>query len=138
MAENIILEGETGGRDENLICTATVPYLAKSFGEVLTVGGGDFNGLMESGRSWQAVNDGSGSYIVTINYKGYTKEEEPEPEDTEQWNLGFDFSEEPLESHPNLKEIKAAYGGYYEEPGGPLKFPEFMPKRSMALISWEK
>ena len=50
--------------------------------------------------------------------------------DTEQWNLGFDFSEEPIESHPKLKEIKAAFGGYYEEPGGPLKFPEFMPKDS--------
>lgn len=130
MAGDIILEGETGGRDENLICTATVPYLARSFAEVLTVGGGDFHGLRESTRAWQALNDGSGSYIVTVTYKGYTKDEEPDPENTEQWNLSFDFSEEPIESHPNLKAIKATYGGYYEEPGGPLKFPEFMPKAS--------
>ena len=79
-------------------------------------------------------------WIVTVTYKGYAGDEEPEPAETEQWNLGFDFSEEPLESHPNLKEIKATYGGYYEEPGGPLKFPEFMPKESkgkvMTLAKW--
>lgn len=87
-------------------------------------------GLVENGRTWQALNDGTDGWIVTVSYKGYTEDEEPAPEDTEQWNLGFDFSEEPIESHPKLKEIKAAFGGYYEEPGGPLKFPEFMPKDS--------
>lgn len=130
MAENTILEGASGGRDENMISSFAVSYHAKSIGEVTTVGHARFHGLVEQGRTWQALNDGTDGWIVTVTYKGYAGDEEPAPEETEQWNLGFDFSEEPLESHPNLKEIKAAYGGYYEEPGGPLKFPEFMPKEA--------
>ena len=130
MASEVILEGASGGRDENMISTFSVSYFAKSLSEVTTVGSGNYYGLVENGRTWQALNDGTDGWIVTVNYKGYTEDEEPAPEDTEQWNLGFDFSEEPIESHPKLKEIKAAFGGYYEEPGGPLKFPEFMPKEA--------
>ena len=127
MATEIILEGASGSRDENRICTFTVPYHATGISEILTVGGSSFEGLIESGRSWQAINDGSDGWIVTVTYKGYAGDE-PDPADTEQWNLDFDFSEEPIETHPNLKEIKAAYGGYFPEPGENLKFPEFMPK----------
>jgi hypothetical protein len=130
MANNTILEGASGGRDENMISSFSVSYYAPSIGEVTTVGEVRFQGLVEHGRSWQALNDGTDGWIVTVSYKGYTEDEEPAPEDTEQWNLNFDFSEEPIESHPNLKAIKEAFGGYYEEPGGPLKFPEFMPKES--------
>jgi hypothetical protein len=130
MPNNTILEGASGGRDENMISSFSVSYHAKSIGEVTTVGESRFQGLVEQGRTWQALNDGTDGWIVTVNYKGYTEDKEPDPADTEQWNLGFDFSEEPIESHPNLKAIKDTYGGYYEEPGGPLKFPEFMPKES--------
>lgn len=130
MAENTILEGATGSRDENMISSFAVSYHAKSIREVATVGHRRFNGLVEHDRSWQALNDGTDGWIVTVNYKGYLDDEEPEPADTEQWSLTFDFSEEPIESHPNLKAIKEAYGGYYEEPGGPLKFSEFMPKET--------
>jgi len=130
MANHTILEGASGGRDENMISSFAVSYHAKSIGEVTTIGQSHFHGLVEHGRTWQALNDGTDSWIVTVSYKGYTEDNEPTEEDTEQWSMNFDFSEEPIESHPKLKEIKAAYGGYYEEPGGPLKFPEFMPKDS--------
>jgi hypothetical protein len=130
MPNNTILEGASGGRDENMISSFSVSYHAKSISEVTTVGESRFQGLVEQGRTWQALNDGTDGWIVTVNYKGYTEDKEPDPSETEQWNLGFDFSEEPIESHPNLKAIKETYGGYYEEPGGPLKFPEFMPKES--------
>ena len=69
---DIILEGASGGRDDNRVCSFTVPYLAKNIGELLTVGKGPYHGLMETGRSWQAIDDGSGGYIVTVQYKGYT------------------------------------------------------------------
>lgn len=128
MANDVILEGASGGRDENMISTFSVSYLAKGLNEVTTVGTTNFYGLVEEGRTWAATNDGTDSYIVTVSYKGYTEDEEPDPKDTEQWNLGFDFSEEPIESHPKLKGIKLAFGGYYDEPGGSIKFPEFMPK----------
>jgi hypothetical protein len=125
---DIILEGETGGRDENRVCSVTVPYLAKSLGDVLTVGGKEYQGLRETSRAWQAFNDGSGGYIVTVEYKGYSNDDpSPEPEETEQWSIDFDFSEESLESHPKWQEIKKKYGGYQEEAGGPVKFPETMP-----------
>jgi len=130
MPNNTILEGASGGRDENMISSFSVSYHAKSIGEITTVGESSFQGLVEQGRTWQALNDGTDGWVVTVNYKGYTEDKEPDPAETEQWNLGFDFSEEPIESHPNLKAIKVTYGGYYEEPGGPLKFPEFMPKES--------
>jgi len=125
---DIILEGASGGRDDNRVCSFTVPYLAKNIGELLTVGGGAYHGLMETGRAWQAIDDGSGGYIVTVQYKGYTEDEEPDPEETEQWSLDFDFAEEPIESHPKIADIKAKYGAYYEESGGPLRFSETMPK----------
>jgi hypothetical protein len=125
----IILEGAAGGRDENQISTCTVPYLARTAAEIGTVGRGSYMGLVESTRSWQAINDGSDGYIVNVTYKGYLEdEEEPQPEDTEQWSLNFDFSEEPIESHPKFADIRKRYGGYREDAAGPILFPEVMPQ----------
>jgi hypothetical protein len=57
MAENTILEGASGGRDENMISSFAVSYHAKSIAEVTTVGHARFHGLVEQGRTWQALND---------------------------------------------------------------------------------
>ena len=51
MAENTILEGASGGRDENMISSFAVSYHAKSIGEVTTVGHARFHGLVEQGRT---------------------------------------------------------------------------------------
>lgn len=130
MSTEIKLEGAAGSRDENKITTFTVPYYVESFDEVTTVGKDVSNGLAESTRSWQAWNDGADGWVVTVVYKGHLSEDDEaeDPENTEQWSMDFDFSEEPLQAHPNYEEIKAAYGGYVEE--GDLKFSEFIPNNA--------
>ena len=138
MSEAQILEGATGGRDENKIATFSVPYFVRTAAEIATVGRQDYAGLQESSRTWQAWNADADGYIVTVVYKGHLEGDPAttEPKDTEQWSLDFDFSEEPLESHPKLKDIKAAYGGYIDE--NELKFPEIIPmgpKQSSGLSS---
>jgi len=130
MSTEIKLEGAAGSRDENKITTFTVPYYVESFGEVTTVGKDVSNGLAESTRSWQAWNAGADGWVVTVVYKGHLSEDDEaeEPENTEQWSMDFDFSEEPLQAHPNYSAITAAYGGFVEE--GDLKFPEFIPNNA--------
>ena len=132
MSTEIKLEGAAGSRDENKITTFTVPYYVESFAEVTTVGKDVDNGLVESTRSWQAWNAGEDGWVVTVVYKGHLQgdEDAQDPKETEQWSMDFDFSEEPLQSHPAIKEIKTAYGGYTED--NELKFPEFMPSNTKA------
>jgi hypothetical protein len=113
-----MLEGATGGRDENGIITHTISWVASDITEVLTVGKkvgktpdgkASYFGLAETNRTWTATNDDTGSYIVTVTYKGYFEDDEPVPEDTEQWSMVFDYSEEPIETHPFWAKIKTAY-----------------------------
>lgn len=109
---DIVLEGATGGRDENLICTMQIPFSAASLADVLTVGGPVYHGLVESARSWTALNDDTGGYVVTVTYKGYLDEgEEPTEEDSEQWSMDFDYSEEPLQTHKIYQDLVKNYGG---------------------------
>jgi len=130
MSDPTKTEGAVGSRDENKISTFSVPYYVTTFKEVITVGKGNVNGLVESTRSWQAWNDGTDGWIVTVVYKGHMDEDSQteDPAETEQWNMDFDFAEEPLESHPKLQTIKDAYGGYLDE--NELKFPELLPNNS--------
>ena len=134
-ATSIKLEGAAGSTDENKITTFTVPYFAATEAELTSVGDKEFNGLKETGRSWQAWNAGDDGYVVTVTYKGHLGSGgggggggEVEAEETEQWSMDFDFSEEPLQAHPNYSAITAAYGGFVEE--GDLKFPEFIPNNA--------
>lgn len=119
-----MLEGATGGRDENGIITHTISWVASDITKVLEVGRklgktpdlkAKYLGLEETNRTWTATNDDTGSYIVTVTYKGYLEGEEPEPEDTEQWSMVFDYSEEPIETHPYWEKIKTTY---YAQPNG--------------------
>ncbi len=134
MSTEIKLEGAAGSRDENKITTFTVPYYVESFAEVTTVGKVVHNGLGESTRSWQAWNAGEDGWVVTVVYKGHLQgdvdADADYPEKTEQWSMDFDFSEEPLQSHPDIEEIKTDYGGYTLD--NELRFPEFMPSNNKA------
>ena len=128
--QGIILEGLQGQRDENKIDSVVVQYYAVGHDQLYQVGKDDYRGLKESSRSWQAFNGGADDqYIVSVTYKGYSDDaEEPEESDTEVWNVDFDFSEEPILSHPKIKEIRARYGGFMQD--DELKFPETMPAAS--------
>lgn len=132
MSQSTIIEGAAGGRDENKISSFTVPYFVTSAAEIVTVGAGSYLGLKESGRTWEAWNDGSDGWKVRVSYKGHMEGDESavDPSETEQWDIDFDFAEEPLESHPDLRLILDTYGGYIDE--GEAKFPEIMPTGTKA------
>lgn len=121
------MEGATGGRDDNKISTFSVPYFVTSSEEIPRVGSGNYLGLKETGRTWEAWNDGTDGWKVTVQYKGHMDGDESavDPRETEQWDIDFDFSEEPLESHPDLRLIIDTYGGYIED--NEVKFPQRMP-----------
>ena len=132
MSEPIKMEGAGGGRHDNKISTFSVPYFVTSAAEITTVGSGNYLGLKETGRTWEAWNDGTDGWKVIVQYKGHMEGDDSavDPTETEQWNIDFDFSEEPLESHPDLRLILDTYGGYIED--GEVKFPELMPAGTKA------
>lgn len=129
MADAFQTLGSSGGTDENLVSTAEIPYYVDNIDAVWTVGDFPVYGLSPTGRSWNQIENGK--YKVTVTYQGYVDGEEPdELEETEKWSLDFDFSEEPIESHVNLAEIKKVYGGQMVE--DKLVFKEILPKGSSA------
>lgn len=123
----IRLEGLQGQRDEQKISTVSVQYFAKGYAEAFSVGGDGYRGLQETSRSWQAWDAGADDeFIVTVQYKGYSDDQdEPEEKETEQWSINFEFTEERLQTHPDIKNIKEKYGG--TEIDGELSFPESLP-----------
>lgn len=131
---DLVLDGETGSRDENKISTVNAVFSAASFKDVLSVGGDKYHGLVESGRSWTALNDNTGGFTVVVTYKGYLSPDggeggEPTEVETEQWSADFDYSEEPIEAHPKFERIKKVYNGV-KRPDGTYQFSEVMPKDS--------
>jgi hypothetical protein len=108
-------------------------FSASAFDNVLTVGGDVFRGLKDSGRSWAALNDGTGSYTVTVTYKGYLAGSgggpggEPTEEETQQFSCDFDYSEEPIEAHPKFERIKKVYAAY-KRADDTYAFEELLPK----------
>lgn len=120
MADEPFLNGQ-GGLDELGIASVAVDYRTKDFPKVWTIGEGEFNGLHErqGGRTW--VQDSGGNWRVTVIYEGLVKET-----GLETFEVLPTRSEEPIESHPYLQELKDKYGGYLDSEGK-LKFPEFLP-----------
>ena len=124
--------GKSGGTDENGLSRITVPWYVQELSQVWTVGNETIQGLPPRSRSFTQLGDGS--YKVNVVHEGYSEEDQEEgntgEEATTTWNLDFDFSEEPIESHHNLEEIKQTYGGTVQE--GKVSFPEKLPQNSQS------
>jgi hypothetical protein len=70
----------------------------------------------------------AGGYDVTLGYEGLNSE----PTVAEQEEFDGSFREEPIESHPLIREIIAYYGGTVDEDSGRIVFPQTMPTRPKA------
>lgn len=125
MGDQIKTLGQSGGVDRNRVASMRVPWYVDTFADVWTVGSDPISGLPAVERSWAQMENGK--WKVTVTHEGYADGTEPESiEETEQWSVDFDFSEEPIESHHNLDEIKKTYGGVIVD--GKVSFPEKRPK----------
>jgi hypothetical protein len=116
----VALDGTNIVLDENNIVTLTVRYLRKetelsTTPEKFTAFGG-FGPFHLDSFTCEAMNDSSSSYIVTATYKSlYTVKKAGEGGNASEYgvveSMDYDFSEEPLEAHPNIVNIARKYGG---------------------------
>lgn len=118
-ADNIVLLGRNGKRDETGLISYEVPVLARSEAEVLQVGPSRPFGLDEVDRTFKRI-DGTDFFEVKVSYEGL-----PEGVDEGDEEIDFDpsFSEEPIASHPKWLDLKKRYGGEIED-NGKVKWPE--------------
>jgi hypothetical protein len=129
-----ILDGETLTVDENNIVTYTVRYLIektslpnkipKQISEV-----GTFSDFVLDSWSAEALNDSTKNFVVTANYKTLDQTKKDGDFDGEFGvveSMDYDFSEEPLEAHPNIKVIAKKYGGV-PQGDGTYYFPSVKP-----------
>ena len=130
------LDGEHLTIDENNIATLTVRYLHLASDILQTTktinnhpcGIGEFQlDTLDS----EALNDGSKKYITTAVYKALDEtQRDPRASIGDEFgvveSIDYDFSEEPLETHPNIVAIAKKYGGV-PRPDGTYDFPQTTP-----------
>ncbi|MCP4444924.1 MAG: hypothetical protein GY872_07475 [Roseibacillus sp.] len=130
MADSFKTIGKSGGTDENGLSRITVPWYVDSIDQVWSVGRDAVEGLPAMSRTFTQL--GNGHFKVNVTHEGYSDDDKEEgntgEEATTTWNVDFDFSEEPIEAHHNLEEIKKRYGGTVVE--GKVEFPEKLPTNS--------
>jgi hypothetical protein len=128
------LDGETLTVDENNIVTLTVRFL-KSEGQIINTlkkipSWNSFGPFDLDSYSAEALNDSSKKFIVTAVYKTLdltTREGDLNDEYGIVENMDYDYSEEPLEAHPNIVAIAKKYGGV-PRPDGTYDFPAKIPQ----------
>lgn len=113
--------GLTAGRDERGLISLALPWNCATLEETMTVGSGAPFGLPEVRRAVSQLEDGS--FQVTITFEGTEGGADGSDETFE-----FDsmFREEPIESHPNIDQLKSTYGGTVNSDGR-IVFPEKLP-----------
>ena len=115
-------QGLRGSRDERGLISLTIPWIVGSLEEVLSVGGGEVLGLVETKRDWN--DHDAGKFLVNITYEGG----QGDSGQADTYEFDSSFGEEPIESHPAIEAIKAAYGGSVGA-DGKITFPETMPSK---------
>ena len=133
MAEQKTFEllGASGGRDENGICSVSVPYYAETFADVFSVGAASYGGLPQVSRTFQANPDGT--FTVHVTYSGTNDPASLPGRDKPTYSLQSTFEEEAIEAHPRINEIVATYGGTWSD--GKVTFPSKMPLDTSAKDS---
>jgi hypothetical protein len=112
--------GLTGSRDERGLVSLSIPWNCLTLNETLRVGDANPFGLPEVGRTITQLDDAS--FQVTITFEGT---EAPEGQ-TDSFEFDSSFREEPIESHPEIDQIKERYGGTLNSEGR-ITFPEKLP-----------
>src|ERR1700760_4110777 len=124
MAKSFAMLGARGGRDKKGVVTLTVPYFVQLLQDCLTVGASPpFEGLIETDRTWDQMEDAN--YQVTVTYQG-AQGDSPERLTKEQIEFDGSFGEEPIETHPDIEELKQEYGGVVGEDKR-ITFPQYLP-----------
>jgi hypothetical protein len=127
------LDGKTLTNDENNIVTLTVRVLKtegtiKGLDTTISAFAG-FSDFKLDSYSAEALNDSSSHYIVTAIYKALD-ETLKDGDNTGEYgtveSMDYDFSEEPLEAHPNIKVLAKKYGGV-PRTDGTYDFPATKP-----------
>jgi len=127
------IEGIRGGMDRHGVAYLSLPLLAKTYLEAFTIGDASLYGLPLVNREW--VTNEAGQIIVTLSYSGEVEGNNSSGNEAGAigaitYGLKPQFGEEPIETHPRLKELMEKYGGYWEggKPGGRVLFPSELPK----------
>lgn len=111
----------TGSMDSSGVVTSTIKYMVKTEHDCVTYKRGELHptlGIPESERSWEEEAPCGFGFLLTIVYKSIgTIDGE---EDIE---LDSSYSEEPIESHPNLLKIMEKYQGFTNSEGE-IEFPK--------------
>jgi hypothetical protein len=125
------IHGANGSRDERGLTSWVVPYLAKTFAEVLQVGTGSYAGLPETARTWRA--DQAGAYQVEVTYEG-TAGDDPKKdsrnEKEETFSARASYREEPIEGHPKIEELIKKYNGVRDGQTMKVTFPATLESKS--------
>lgn len=114
---------ETGGIDENGRAWAEVTYVVNSLEEAVSSGPDMHSalGIPQMSRRWE-LRPGCNDYDLTIRFEGYWSE------DGSEYDMDLSFSEEPLETCPNLDAILAKGKGKVVD--GEVEFPQMIPDTS--------
>ena len=97
--------GAAGSKDDRGLLTLSLPIHADTLEETLSVSYENPWGLPEVGRRIEQLDDAT--YQVTIQLEGVQSGQEGET-----FELDYSMGEEPIETHPDILEIKKIWGGF--------------------------
>lgn len=93
-----------------------------------------YRGLVRRGSNGGTWSPDDEKWIVDATYQGLADGKQPS-EDLEQYDIGGEFREEPIESFPDRALLIANYGAYIDPGDGRLKFPEKLPEKKRGSSS---
>lgn len=117
----IRIKGVRFSVDRRGLFSGAATYLCDGLDEA--VGGtlpNPFGSVTEVGRNGGDWDVDEEKWIVTANFEGLVNEPRA---DQEEYTLDAEFSEEPIESHPQFLQLKSTYNGYTRA-DGTTEWPE--------------
>jgi hypothetical protein len=122
MSDEMEILGITGARDERGLVSITVPYLATTLEGALQVGSPPVASLQETTRTFRAGP--SGHFEVEVTFEGgRAGENDEERQEKAQYSATASYREEPIESHPKIKELIKKYNGSQDTQTFRVTFP---------------
>lgn len=129
--------GLTGRQDQRGIVSLTIPYYCYTREEMLTVGAGSYLGLDETDRTFSSHDDGN--FLAYVTYEGTSGGDgDGRGKDGETISFESSFSEEPIETHPEIESLKTIYAGTYDAATKLISFAEFLSGKTGALSGGKK
>lgn len=99
----------------------------------------EYRGLPRKSWDWQTVSDKSlcAGFEVSLTFEGHDVEEEEDEEDEEEewtlddavWSFRPAFEKEPIEKHPQIRELIDTYEGIVDEKTKRVSFPRTLKEK---------